>query len=340
MDVRRGEGSDSEDNDTVVTTFERKSRPWIRCCIKYRRKKGFPMKRGLSLLCLLVLTAFAVRAQENDSWTYNASNDYRIIPNIVYSTANNYECKLDAYVRNNPGKNLPTVLYIHGGGWVSSSKEERVMYILPYLEMGLNVVNIEYRMARVSLAPAAVQDCRLALRWIFKNAKQYGFDTTKIVVTGSSAGGHLALMTGMLDPSSGLDCPTDWDYTGVEPKVAVIVNWYGITDVNDLLIGPNKQDYAIDWLGYQPDREAVARRASPLTYVRKGLPPIFSVQGDRDQLVPYTQGVRLHEALTKVGVPNQFVTIPGGKHGVFTKDEMKMIYTQIKSFLRKYKILE
>ena len=296
-----------------------------------------------SRVLVFVFCAFVTAqgfAQESASWTYSAVNDYRVVPNITYSTANNYACKLDVYMRNNPGRTTPTVVYIHGGGWVAGTKESSVMGILPYLELGLSVVNVEYRLATVSLAPAAVQDCRLALRWVFKNAKQFGFDTTKIVVTGGSAGGHLALMTGMLDPSAGFDIPTDWDYAGVEPKVAAIVNWYGITDVKDLLSGPNRQEYAVNWLNNLSDKETIARKASPLSHVHKGLPPIFSVHGDKDQLVPYNQAVMLHEALTKAGVPNQLMTIPGGRHGGFTKAEMEKIFAAIKEFLKANKITD
>jgi acetyl esterase/lipase len=292
----------------------------------------------LLLIALAVASHTAVRSQ--DSWTYNAVNGYRITSNVVYATANGYDCKLDVYARTGSSLPLPTLIFIHGGGWVAGTKEGTVMSLIPYFEMGLNVVNVEYRLARVSLAPAAVQDCRLALRWVFKNAKQYGFDTTKIIVSGGSAGGHLALTTGMLDPSYGFDFPTDWDYTGVEPKVAAIVNWFGITDVKELLAGPNKQDYAVDWLGNLPNKETIALSVSPITYVRKGLPPIFTVHGDKDQLVPYTQAVRLHDALTKVSVPNQLMTIPGGRHGGFSKEEMERVYTAIKEFLKKNKIVE
>ena len=289
---------------------------------------------------LILLSTLQALGQETGSWTFNAVGDYRVVPNVVYSTASNYDCKLDVYFRSNPSGPVPTVVYFHGGGWVAGTKEGSLMAILPYFEMGLNVVNVEYRMARVALAPAAVEDCRLALRWVFKNAKQYSFDTTKIVVTGGSAGGHLALITGMLDASDGFDTPKDWDYSGVQPKVAAIVNWFGITDVLDILSGPNVQNYAVDWIGNQDNKEALAKRVSPLSYVRKGLPPIFSVHGDHDQLVPYTQAVRLHEALTKQGVPNQLMTIPGGMHGGFSKDQMTKIYVAIKEFLKKNKIVE
>ena len=291
-------------------------------------------------LSLFLASLTSLLAQGSGSWTYNMVGDYSIAPNIIYSTANGYDCKLDVYARRNPNGRTPTVLFIHGGGWVGGVKETELRSFIPYLEMGLSVVNVEYRLARVSLAPAAVEDCRVALRWVFMNAQQYGFDTTKIIVSGGSAGGHLALMTGMLDPSYGFDMPTNWDYSGVEPKVAAIVNWYGITDVKDLLSGPNKQNYAVWWLGNQKDREAIAERVSPLTYVRKGLPPIFTVHGDKDQLVPYNHAVRLHEGLTKAGVPNELLTIPGGKHGGFTKEEITRVYMAIKEFLKKNKIVE
>ncbi len=295
------------------------------------------MRRRHLIPCILLLFATllgTLRAQDAGSWTFNAANDYRVVPNVTYSTANNFACKLDVYARRNATGPTPTVLYIHGGGWVAGSKEGAVLAFLPYLEMGLSVVNVEYRLASVSLAPAAVEDCRLALRWVFKNAKEYGFDTTKIIVTGGSAGGHLALMTGMLDASDGFDMPTDWDYAGVQPKVAAIVNWFGITDVNDLLSGPDKQNYAVYWVGDQSDKETLARRVSPVTYIRKGLPPIFSVHGEKDQLVPYAQAEKLHEGLTKAGVANQLLTILGGRHGGFTREEMLTAFGAIKAFLK------
>ena len=63
---------------------------------------------------------------------------------------------------------------------------------MPWFEMGWNVVNVEHRLARVSLAPAAVEDCLCSLRWVAANAARYNFDVNRLVVTGGSAGGHLA----------------------------------------------------------------------------------------------------------------------------------------------------
>jgi acetyl esterase/lipase len=266
------------------------------------------------------------------TWATHAANEYQMFPNLTYVVANNYESKLDIYKRRDTTGPQPTLIWIHGGGWTGGNKESAVMSLMPWFEMGWNVVNVEYRLARVSQAPAAVEDCLCALRYVAAHANDYSFDTARLVVSGDSAGGHLALTTGMIPESAGLDreCP------GVPlPKVAAIIDWYGITDVVDLLDGPNRKTYAVQWLGSLPNREEIARRVSPLTYVRPGLPPVLSIQGDADPTVPYHHSVMLQEALEKAGVQHQLVTIPGGKHGNFTPEERTRIYIAIHEFLAK-----
>ncbi len=236
------------------------------------------------LLSLCFLFPAAVLAQPSANWPIEALNSYRVATNITYLVANNYEAKLDVYQRRDRQGPHPTLIYIHGGGWVGGTKEGALMFLMPWFEMGWNVVNVEYRLGRVSLAPAAVEDCLCALRWIGAHAGQYQIDTSRLVVTGDSAGGHLSLTTGMIPQSAGLDrqCP------GLDlPKVAAVVNFYGITDVADLLDGANEKSYAVAWLGSRPDREEVAKRVSPLTYVRADLPPILTIHGDADPAVPY-----------------------------------------------------
>ncbi len=124
------------------------------------------------------------------------------------------------------------------------------------------------------------------------------------------------------------------------PKVAAIINWYGITDVVDLLDGPHRRPYAVQWFGSLANREEAARRISPLSYVAPGLPPVLSIQGDADPVVPYEHSLRLRDALTKAGVPNELVTVPGGGHGNFKPEERKMIYLKIREFLAKLELLQ
>lgn len=294
------------------------------------------MLRKIILAALVLGTAALAQLNERATAAAQAANNYQVFPNITYLTANNYEAKLDVYQRRNVSGPQPTLIFIHGGGWVGGSKEGSLMSLMPWFDLGWNIVNVEYRLGRVSLAPAAVEDCLCALRWIGANASRYGIDPNRLVVTGESAGGHLALTTGMIPESAGLDreCPG-----AALPKLAAILNWYGITDVGDLLDGPNRKSYAVAWLSSMPNRDEIARRVSPLQYVRGGLPPVLTIHGDADPTVPYTHATRLKEALDKAGVTNQLLTIPGGKHGGFTPEERVRIFTTIREFLGRNKLL-
>lgn len=300
------------------------------------------MKRVL-LFAALMLFVFPLYAQQPSQdvldFTVDLRMNYSVTGNIVYSTGTGYDCKLDVYQRRNSTVPVPVLVNIHGGGWVGGTKEGNNLELLPYLALGFSVVNVEYRMARNALAPAAVEDCRLALRWVIKNAKTWNFDTSRIVVTGGSAGGHLALMTGMLNAETGFDSPRDWDQEYMQMRVAAIVNWFGITDVKDLLSGENRQGYAVSWIGSQENGARIAERVSPLSYIRKDLPPVLSIHGTKDQLVPYAHATRLHAALDKAGVPNKLVTIPDGRHGGFTREQMVMIFASIREFLKSSHVL-
>src|ERR1700722_7372882 len=266
------------------------------------------------------------------TWAAHAPTEYQIFPNLTYLVASNYETKLDIYQRRGQTTPQPTIVFMHGGFWAAGSKEGSLMSLMPWFEMGWNVVNVEYRLARVGPAPAAVEDCLCALRYVALQAKTYNIDLNRLVLSGESAGGHLSLTTGMIPESAGLDR----ECAGAPlPRVAAIINWYGITDVGDVIDGPHRANLAAQWMGSLPNKDEVARRVSPLTYVRAGLPPIMTIHGDSDPLVPYQHAVRLHEALTKVNVPNQLLTIPGGKHGGFTADERTRIFVSVREFLAK-----
>lgn len=298
--------------------------------------------RLLTCVCLVALAAPSVRAQTTQlDGALDLLQQVRVVPNVVYLKANNWQGRLDVYARRDPAP-APTLIYIHGGGWVGGSKEGSALNVLPYVAMGFAVVNVEYRLAEVSLAPAAVEDCRCALRWVTAHAKDYNLDISRLVIAGNSAGGHLALTTGMIPGDAGFDRQC---LSPTAPKASAIVNFYGIADVADLLEGPNKKPfpengpYTVWWLGNATDREALAKRVSPITYVRAGQPPVISVHGDADPTVPYNHSVRLHDALKKAGVPNELVTIAGGKHGGFTLDENRRAFAAIRAFLVKNGVL-
>ena len=242
------------------------------------------MLKSSAMFLLAGILAFATHARQLESATTSATRiqtDFVVTPNVLYLKANNVELHLDLITTSKPSIPKPTVVYIHGGGWLESTKEAALLRILPYLPRGMNVINVEYRMAPQSLAPAAVEDCRCALHWVYDHAAEYGVDTSKIVVVGHSAGGHLALMTGLLDPSAGFDngcqrLSMEWRESTIrDVRVAAIVNFYGPTDLPKLL----DRNFARRWFGALPDRIELAKQLSPVNYVRANSPPVITIIG-------------------------------------------------------------
>jgi acetyl esterase/lipase len=273
------------------------------------------------------------------------ANRYTVTPDVTYQTVSNgFEVKLDVYRRRDVQTPQPTLVFYHGGGWVAGSKDAALMSFMPWIDMGWNVVNVGYRLLRVAGAPAAVEDAQCALRYIAApaQAKQFNIDTSRIVVTGESAGGHLALVAGMIPATAGFTSVcSGGGFTGFDPAVppvAAIINWYGITDLNDMLAGANARSYAVQWIGAVPNRAELAKSVSPLTYVRSGLPPILTIHGDADPIVPYTHATRLQEALTKAGVTSELFTVPKGGHGNFNAEQRTQIYAKIREFLARIRL--
>jgi acetyl esterase/lipase len=296
------------------------------------------LRRLLSLFAFALssvsaLSAFA-QLSPSAQWAVEAETRYNYAPDTLYVTENGVELKLDVYSRRDVTTPQPTLIFFHGGFWVAGSKDSQTLNIMPWLEKGWNVVVVGYRLGAVAPAPAAAVDAFCALRWVGANAAMYNFDTSKLVASGQSAGGHLALTLGMLN-EGGFDanCPA-----GETPRVAAVINWFGVTNVADVISGPNRNETPARWFGSmaQADAVALAQKLSPTQYVRDDLPPILTIQGDADAVVPYQHGVMLHDALARTNTKNLLLTIPGGGHGRFTANERTMIYEVINTFLEQH----
>ncbi|NQD35415.1 alpha/beta hydrolase [Permianibacter sp. IMCC34836] len=294
-----------------------------------------------SVVCLLIASLFNATASAAEPASFDSAFDtvaafrYLHQPDLVFNTVNHQELLLDV-TRPDDNRARPVLLFFHGGGWAYNNKNHADMWLLPWLAEGFAVVNADYRKVDVATAPGAVDDARCALNWIALNADRFHFDLNRIVVSGHSAGGHLALMTGYAT-DSGLFDRQCWNGDG--PKVAAVINWYGITDVADLLSGPHQHAYAVQWIGNPPDPVALAKKVSPLSYLRKDVPPTLSIHGDADTVVPYSHSLRLHEALRKLGVTEQLITVPGANHGEFSNEAVTNAYQAIWAFLARQKLL-
>lgn len=299
----------------------------MRASIRRRRRWRILGTRAILLVFIcLSLAPAAGAAEEGFLSAVQIEARYRVVPNIPYRGTAIPACVLDVIASTDPARPRPTVLYVHGGGWDGGSKESAFLSLLPFLERGFNAVNVEYRLAGVAPAPAAVEDVRCAMRWVQRHAAAHGFDVDRLVLAGHSAGGHLSLLAALVRPADGFDggCPGD------EPlRLAAVVNFFGVTDVSDLLDGAHQRAFARRWVT-GPQATALARRLSPIGYVRASSGPvIITVHGDADPIVPFEHAERLHRLLAEAGATHRLIRVEGGSHGQFPDEKLAEIYASI-----------
>jgi acetyl esterase/lipase len=293
--------------------------------------------------------------ETSEEWAAAAHDRVEVLPDLVYNTASGVPLHVDVFRRRRlPGgapwcapfieQPDPVVVFFHGGGWVVGSRSHAINFIIPYIARGYSVVNVEYRLANVARAPAAVEDARAVLRWLTLVAPDMGFDLDRVILAGNSAGGHLALMGAFLPHRSEFDhascnlqpLPPNVPMTLSEiapAPVAAVVNFYGAARLDDLLEGPTAAAFARAWLGERANDAEFVGRLGPVSYVRPGVCPVISVHGTADPLVPYAHSLELHERLCAAGVVNELVGIDGGGHGQFGAPNIQDAYRRIWRFL-------
>jgi len=303
------------------------------------------MKKILCIV-LVLITIHVLAQEEGDSIKKQDSVVVKVIKypagfqaklNEVYSEINGWKGREDIYYNPTAATPTPVLFNIHGGAWKKGVKEAQGGFDM-YFKQGFAVVNIEYRLSVQATAPAAVEDVRAAMLYVVKHAKELNINPKKIVVAGSSAGAHLALMAGLLQN----DNRFDGAYKKVKKyTIVAIIDRSGITDVWDWAYGKNLTSPSAKlWLGDKKDDEAFARTVSPIYYVKKTSPPTYIVHGDADPVVPYQQAIALKAKFDEVGAVSQFKSVPGGKHGKYTKEQNDEISKEIIAFLKANRVIE
>jgi acetyl esterase/lipase len=244
--------------------------------------------------------------------------------NITYGKAGDTELKLDLAQPQGEGP-FPAIVFIHGGAWYQGSRQGYRGQIQEAAKRGYVAATISYRLMKFDeskketttatpIFPAQIHDAKAAIRWVRANATKYHVNPDRIGVTGGSAGGHLSLMVGLTDPGSNLE--GDSGNPGQSSRVQAVVNVFGPTEMATC-----HEKSALPWVARLfvggtpnevPDRY---KAASPITYVSKDDPPVLTLHGDKDALVPVEQAKMLDEKMKAVGASHTLMVFEGQGHG-------------------------
>lgn len=237
--------------------------------------------------------------------------------NIVYTRIGKVALKLDVYRRRDRPAKCPTLVQIHGGAWILGSKNEQGVPLMLHLaSRGWVCISVDYRLSPRATFPDHLVDLKRALQWVREQGPEYGVDPDFVVVTGGSAGGHLATLVALTQNAPEYQPGFEQADTSVQGCVA----FYGVYDFTD-----RHGVYRHQGLRRLLERRVMKctladarhkyEKASPMSCIEDGIPPFFVVHGTNDTLVPVEEARHFTQALRAVeGGPVVYAEMPGAQH--------------------------
>jgi len=260
------------------------------------------------------------------------------IRDLTFARVNGINLKLDVYRPRHRPERCPTLLQIHGGGWMMGSKNEQAIPLMLHLAArGWVCVTANYRLSPHATFPDHLIDCKRAVQWIREHGGEYGADPGFIVVTGGSAGGHLAALMAL----TANEPEYQPGFESVDTTMAACVAFYGVYDFTDRHSYWHHEGLSRmleqQIMKAAPDEAPDAyTRASPMSRVHEEAPPFFVIHGDLDTLVPVEEARHfagmLREATSN---PVVYAEIPGAQHAfeIFPSPRTQLVVHGVDRFL-------
>ena len=258
------------------------------------------MFRVLVFYVILVLLSGSL-ARVGDARQNSKTSEVKVDFNVVYGDSREPMHRADIYQlkSRSPDQKSPGVILIHGGAWFAGDKMNDVLHAKRLAKLGFVVMAINYRLIPAHPFPAQIDDCNLALEWMYKHAQDLGVNTEKLGAWGYSAGGHLVALLAT-NPKVGL------------PRLKAAVVGAAPCDLTQI---PAESNLLVGLLGgtraEYPDRYI---NASPVTHVSSDDPPIFLFHGSNDWLVPPIASQLMRDALERNGVVFEYLVVEKKDH--------------------------
>jgi len=244
----------------------------------------------------------------------------------TYKTVDGYDLDIHIFLPSDGmAKERPVFVYFHGGSWSEGKPDWGFSACKRYASKGWVAVAVEYRVSsrHATLPFESVMDARSAIRWLRKNASEYGIDPARIVVTGNSAGGHLALATALADKWN--ERSDDLQLSPVPNFIMVNAAVYDLTVENTTWIAKGLKD------------KNVVKEISPNHLLRKNMPPVLAVHGTRDLNCPYETALSFKKEMQRLGNDCDFLELEGATHFIWVQPQYsERISTARTAFLQKW----
>lgn len=256
-------------------------------------------------------------------------SDVEIEREVEFGRTAQQTLKLDIYrPKHQPPSPIPAIVMIHGGGWKSWpdgkwTKETDAGIAKAIAAHGYWVCSIDYRLSDVAKFPAALTDCKTAVRWIRANAARLGVDSDHIGAWGFSAGAHLALLVGCGSSKNAAGGASDG--SSEMSRLQAVSAWAPLTDLaqsqGSCRLEGECKELAQKFLGGGLEElPSVYREASPVLQASSAFPPTLLVHGDRDALVPFSHSEVMCRRLRELGVRASLLTVKEGGHLLFQEE--------------------
>jgi acetyl esterase/lipase len=275
----------------------------------------------LAALCCVILCAFAPLHFMHGA-DPSVPDDVAFESGIEFSNPDNQHLQLNLARPKKGSGPFPAVVCIHGGGFRAGTRESYDKLCIAFAQRGYVAVTATYRLSPASQFPAAVHDCKAAVRWLRANAAKYHVDPKRIGAMGGSAGGHLALFLGVTAGVTEFEGEGNGDQSSA---VQCVVSFAGPSDFTKSY-GKSVDAHEVLPLFFGGNLEQKRREhiwGSPLYWVTPRAAPTLCIHGTEDNYVAHEQAVWMVDRLKSSAVEAELLSVPGAGHGLKGDDAQK-----------------
>ena len=296
-------------------------------------KRPFCNPLSLALFSFLLGSQFIAAQPKNNSPIHRPldarADQLESSQKVVYKTVGKRSLSLHFFYphEHTPSDSRAAFITFHGGGWVNRTPRYFYPFADHFAKQGLIGISVEYRLHKSEPGVTVfdcVKDARSAIRYVRKHAKELGIDPKKIIVSGGSAGGHLAAGTALFD-----EINDTGDDLSISTMPNLLVLYYPVIDTSP------------DGYGYEKIGDRW-QELSPVDNVRNDLPPTLILHGTGDTVTPYAGAKRFEQNMLNAGNVCHLISYEGGRHGYFIFD-LKLFeeaMSQTEEFLEKQGLLD